>query len=159
MKKVMLLICFLVSSICGKPFLTEEEIRENIINTAAKLLGTPYRSGGSSENGFDCSGFVRFVMENNNIRISRSSKDQIDDGFAIPLEAVQPGDLLIFKGANKNASRPGHSGIVHHTDDNGIVHFIHSASSKGITIDNLKMDYYKNRFIEARNVITGALNK
>jgi cell wall-associated NlpC family hydrolase len=159
MKKALMLTGILIFAICGKPNFTEDELRENIINTAAKLLGTPYRSGGTSENGFDCSGFVRFVMENNNIKISRSSKEQVEDGFSIPVEAVLPGDLLIFKGANKNASKPGHSGIVHHVDKEGIIHFIHSASSKGITIDNLKMDYYKNRFIEARNVISWALTK
>jgi cell wall-associated NlpC family hydrolase len=157
-KGISLICIFLfISSYTG--FISEEELRESVVTTAAQLLGTPYRSGGSSENGFDCSGFVRHVMNSNNIKISRSSSEQIDDGFAIPVEAVAPGDILIFKGANKNAKRPGHSGIVHHIDKDGIVHFIHSASSKGITIDNLKMDYYRNRFIEARNVITAALLK
>jgi cell wall-associated NlpC family hydrolase len=159
MKKVLLLTGILLSFLCTTSFTNEEELRENIINTAAKLLGTPYRSGGTSDNGFDCSGFVRHVMESNNIKISRSSVEQIADGFKIPVQAAKPGDILIFKGANKNAKRAGHSGIVHHVDKDGIVHFIHSASSKGITIDNLDMDYYKNRFMEARDVINWSLTK
>jgi cell wall-associated NlpC family hydrolase len=98
-------------------------------------------------------------MDENSIKISRSSSSQIDDGFSVPIEAVKAGDILIFRGANKNASRAGHSGIVHHIDDEGTVHFIHSASSKGITIDNLKQDYYKARFIEARDVISWSITK
>lgn len=159
MKKVAILTSILFFFFCGKINITEDEIRENVIITAAKLLGSPYRSGGTEEKGFDCSGFVRHVMGENNISISRSSNSQIMDGFPVPVEAVRPGDILIFKGANKNANRPGHSGIVHHIDNEGTIHFIHSASSKGITIDNLKMDYYRNRFIEARDVITWAITK
>ena len=159
MKQSAILAGILFLFFCGKITLSETELRENVIVTAAKLLGSPYRSGGTQEGGFDCSGFVRHVMSENNIHISRSSTSQVEDGFSIPVEAVQPGDILIFKGANKKTNRPGHSGIVHHIDANGTVHFIHSASSKGITIDNLDMDYYKNRFIEARDVITPALLK
>jgi hypothetical protein len=142
---------------CGKLSISEDEVRENVITTAAQLLGSPYKSGGTQDSGFDCSGFVRFVMSQNNIKISRSSNSQVADGNHIAVETVKPGDILIFKGANKKAHKPGHSGIVHHVQ-NGIVYFIHSASSKGITIDNLDMQYYKERFIEARDVITPAIN-
>ncbi len=159
MRKVIILTGILLSFLCSTNLPNEDELRENVINTAAKLLGTPYRSGGSNDNGFDCSGFVRHVMESNNIKVSRSSVEQIEDGFGIPLEAAKPGDILIFKGANKNAKRAGHAAIVHHIDKSGVVHFIHSASSKGITIDNLNMDYYKARFMEARDIINWAFTK
>jgi cell wall-associated NlpC family hydrolase len=157
MKKVAILFIILFSYFCGNIPLTENELRENVVISAAKLLGSPYRSGGTKESGFDCSGFVRHVMSENNIFISRSSSTQITDGKEVKISEVKPGDILIFKGANRRAKRPGHSGLVHHIDENGVVHFIHSASSKGITIDNLSMGYYKNRFIEARDVISTAL--
>lgn len=133
--------------------ISETELRENIINTAAKLLGTPYRRGGRNDNGFDCSGFVQHVMTENKVKISRSSSSQIFDGFQVDVQSVQPGDVLIFSGSRKS-KHPGHAAIVHHIDEIGIIHFIHSASGKGITIDNLDQEYFKERFIAARNVIT-----
>jgi cell wall-associated NlpC family hydrolase len=154
MKGVTLLTGILILFLCGKASFTEEEIRVNVVNTAAKLLGSPYRSGGQKETGFDCSGFVKHVMTANKIKISRSSTTQISDGFFIPLSSVKPGDILLFKGANKNAARAGHSGIVHHISEEGIVYFIHSASSKGITIDDLNQSYYRSRFMEARDIIS-----
>lgn len=157
MKKVAILFIILITYFCGNIPLTENELRDNIVVTAARLLGSPYRTGGTKQSGFDCSGFVRHVMAENNIFISRSSSTQIMDGVKVPIQSVKPGDILIFKGSNRKTKRPGHSGIVHHIDENGIVHFIHSASSKGITIDNLAEGYYKKRFIEARDVISTAL--
>lgn len=156
MTKHFILALSFVLFFCGKLSLSEEDVRENVITTAAQLLGSPYRSGGTEDSGFDCSGFVRHVMGQNNIKISRSSNSQIADGNQVSIESVKPGDILIFKGANKKANRPGHSGIVHHVE-NGIVYFIHSASSKGITIDNLDMPYYRDRFIEARDVISPSI--
>lgn len=117
------------------------------------MLGTPYRRGGRTENGYDCSGFVQYVMNQNNIKVSRSSSTQIHDGIEISLETAQPGDILIFSGSKKS-KHPGHAAIVHHISENGIVYFIHSASGSGITIDNMSMDYYKKRFIKARDVIS-----
>ncbi|MBK8701087.1 MAG: C40 family peptidase [Saprospiraceae bacterium] len=157
MKRVAILTFILFLYFCGNIPLTESELRDNVITTAAKLLGSPYRTGGTKESGFDCSGFVRHVLSQNNIYISRSSITQVSDGVKVDLSEVKPGDILIFKGANRKARRPGHTGLVHHIDENGVIYFIHSASSKGITIDNLNMGYYKNRFITARDVISTSL--
>lgn len=157
MKKVAILFLILFTYFCGNIPLEESELRDNVVVTAAKLLGSPYRSGGTKESGFDCSGFVRHVMAQNNIFISRSSSTQVTDGVEVPISSVKPGDILIFKGSNRKGKRPGHAAIVHHVDETGVVYFIHSASSKGITIDNLSQGYYKNRFLEARDVISSAI--
>jgi cell wall-associated NlpC family hydrolase len=155
MRRIIPMFFLLIVLVSAKYNESELELREKVITTAAKLLGTPYRSGGTSENGFDCSGFVSHVLKENNIRVSRSSAEQIANGIHIPVSEVKPGDILIFKGASKNSSRPGHSGLVHHISPEGVVHFIHSSSSLGITIDNLDAKYYKDRFLEARDVISG----
>lgn len=156
MQKLGILILTILFFFNGNTPASEVELREQVIISAAKMLGTPYRRGGRTEKGYDCSGFVQYVMSQNNIKISRSSCTQINDGIEVPLEAVREGDILIFSGSKKS-KHPGHAAIVHHKDENGIVHFIHSASGKGITIDNMSMEYYKKRFISARDVISPAM--
>ena len=155
----LLLIAICCTHIFGTSLLTEEQMRGSIIATATQLLGSPYRAKGSSSKGFDCSGFVNFVLGAHNIKIARSSADIIHNGVEIPLTSVKPGDLLLFKGANKKSSRPGHSAIVHHIDNDGLIHFIHSSSSRGITIDDMDQAYYKNRFLQARDVVTSAVGE
>ena len=155
-KQLGLIILTILFFFNGNTPVNELELREQVVVSAAKMLGTPYRRGGKSENGYDCSGFVQSVLSQNNIKVSRSSCTQVYDGVEVPLESVRPGDILIFSGSKKS-KHPGHAALVHHVDENGTVYFIHSASGSGITIDNMNQDYYKKRFIKARDVISLAL--
>jgi len=154
MKKTILLFFVLFVYFCGNVPNTENELRNNVVMSATALLGIPYKKKGSKKRGYDCSSFVRHVMAENSIYVSRSSTTQITDGIKVSLKEVKPGDLLIFKGANKKSKKPGHTGIVYQIDEKGVIHFIHSASSSGVTINNLKENYYKSRFIQARDVIS-----
>lgn len=156
MKQISLFLLIFLFYFNGNTPVNEVELREQVVISAAKMLGTPYRRGGKSENGYDCSGFVQYVLNKNNIKISRSSCTQVFDGVEVPLETVRPGDVLIFSGSKKS-KHPGHAALVHHVDQNGVIYFIHSASGTGITIDNMNMEYYKKRFIKARDVISMAL--
>ena len=65
-----------------------------IVGLAYSLVGSPYRSGGNSPGGFDCSGFVQYVYAQNGIHVSRSSYTQAYDGYAVPYSEAQPGDIL-----------------------------------------------------------------
>lgn len=65
-----------------------------IVGLAYSLVGSPYRSGGNSPGGFDCSGFVQYVYAQNGIYVSRSSYTQAYDGYAVPYSEAQPGDIL-----------------------------------------------------------------
>lgn len=127
---------------------TDEALVEDIIEYAKKFLGTPYVYGGSTPSGFDCSGYVRYVMKNFGIELSRTSSSQSQHGTEIPLSEVRAGDLLFFKGRNISSSRIGHVAMVI-SNENDIIQFIHAAGNK-VKIDTFNDSrYYVPRFLKA----------
>lgn len=79
-----------------------------IVNTAKAYLGTPYLWGGTTPQGFDCSGFTQFVFAKNGVNIPRTSWGQYTDAQSVPRSALVPGDLVFF---NTYASGASHVGI------------------------------------------------
>ncbi|MFZ9028065.1 MAG: C40 family peptidase [Crocinitomicaceae bacterium] len=127
---------------------TDEALVEDIIEYAKKFLGTPYVYGGSTPSGFDCSGYVRYVMKNFGIELSRTSASQSEYGKEIPLSEVKAGDLLFFRGRNISSSRIGHVAMVI-SNENDIIQFIHAAGNK-VKIDTFNDSrYYVPRFLKA----------
>lgn len=126
--------------------------RELVLQNAEKYLGLRYRSKVEKAI-FDCSGFVKYILAKVDTRVTRSSVTQIHDGKRVKeVKDARPGDIIVFKGRNQHNNRPGHVGLVHHFQ-NDTLYFIHSSVSKGITIDHLYEPYYKNRFLQIRDVI------
>lgn len=80
----------------------------SISSVAYSLVGQPYRSGGNSLGGFDCSGLVQYVYAQMGISISRSSRTQINDGYAVSKDAMLPGDIIIW---SSNGYSPTHTSI------------------------------------------------
>jgi peptidoglycan DL-endopeptidase CwlO len=76
--------------------------RANVIAVAARYVGTPYRSGGTSPSGFDCSGYVQYVFAQVGISLPRTSSAQAGSAVRISQAEAQPGDLVY---------KPGHVGI------------------------------------------------
>lgn len=73
-----------------------------IVSLALQYVGTPYRSGGASPEGFDCSGFTSYIHAQFGIPVSRSSGSQAYGGVGVSLSDIQPGDIVCY---------PGHVGI------------------------------------------------
>lgn len=121
----------------------------SIIDTAKKYIGTPYRYGGTTSNGFDCSGFVQFVYSQHAITVPRTSWEQANVGTKVGKEDLKIGDLVVFSGTTSSRSGPSHTGIYI-----GDGNFIHSSSSrsKGVIISNLNSGYYNERFSYGRRV-------
>lgn len=127
---------------------TDETLVEDIIEYAKKFLGTPYVYGGSTPSGFDCSGYVRYVMKNFGIELSRTSASQSEHGTEIPLSEARAGDLLFFRGRNISSSRIGHVAMVI-SNENDIIQFIHAAGNR-VKIDSFNDSrYYVPRFLKA----------
>ena len=83
-----------------------------IAATAEQYLGVPYVWGGSSPQGFDCSGLVQYVYGQFGINLPRTTVDQANAGTAIPdISQALPGDLVFFPGADGTPTAPGHVGI------------------------------------------------
>lgn len=80
----------------------------SVLTTAAKYLGVPYRYGGSTPAGFDCSGFVQYVLGSVGLSVPRTSEDQARVGLPITASQAAPGDLVFF---SDNGSDWSHVGI------------------------------------------------
>ena len=126
------------------------------VRTAGRYVGTRYRwGGGSPADGFDCSGFVRFVFAQHGIEMPRISREQARMGRAMPttLEGLAPGDLLFFA---QRSSAIDHVAI--YAGDGRIVHA--SRSGHGVRYDELTGDrgrWYAQRLVAVRRVLDGSL--
>ena len=124
------------------------DIRQSLVKTAMSLEGTPYRYGGMSEKGFDCSGFVRTVFMRNNIVLPHSSLAQYRESTLVSLEEARPGDLIFFDVRGKGIS---HVGIYL-----GERRFIHAATKIGkVCISSIDEPYWKTRFFAVTRKIPG----
>lgn len=110
------------------------------------LLGTHYRYGGQTDNGFDCSGLVRRVYwDFNRTNLPRTVSGMYASGRRIPESDVQTGDLVFF---NTSGRGPSHVGIYLWDDI-----FLHASASEGVTLSDLQDDYWSRRLIGARRVL------
>jgi len=80
---------------------------ESIRLSAMVFYGTPYRFGGSSTRGFDCSAFVQKVFKANGINLPRDSRSQARYGYRVSLKELKPGDLLFFRTYKSDVSHVG----------------------------------------------------
>ena len=91
----------------------------SIIAEAKKFVGTPYVWGGSSPNGFDCSGFTQYVYRKFGIELPRVSYQQANGGTRISLDDLQPGDLVAWDNSSRN-NGADHIGI--YLGDGKVIH-------------------------------------
>jgi cell wall-associated NlpC family hydrolase len=122
-----------------------ESLRKNIIQTASRFIGTPYRWGGESvQNGFDCSGLTMTVYRLNGLDLPRNSRAQFRAGTPIQRAELQVGDLVFF--ATTGKGRVSHVGLY-----SGGGRFIHAPGpGKRIRISSLSSRYFDRRFLGAR---------
>lgn len=133
---------------------------DSLIRFSHTYLGTPYRHGGRTERGFDCSGFVKHVYGKFGLELPPSSRTQALVGEPVPLENVRKGDLIFFKGRNPRSKQIGHVGIVVDVEpETKDILFIHSASHGGLRLDWLNQkDYYRKRFVSTRRPFSETAN-
>ncbi|TPG78651.1 C40 family peptidase [Pseudomonas mandelii] len=129
-------------------------LADSILERGMSLIGTRYRFGGTSEAGFDCSGFIGYLFrEEAGLNLPRSTREMINvDAPLVSRSKLEPGDLLFFA-TNGRRGRVSHAGI--YLGDN---QFIHSSSRKsgGVRIDNLGDSYWSKTFIEAKRALAMA---
>ncbi|PTU02138.1 peptidase P60 [Pseudomonas sp. HMWF031] len=131
-------------------------LADSILERGMSLIGTRYRFGGTSEAGFDCSGFIGYLFrEEAGMNLPRSTREMINvDAPLVARSKLEPGDLLFFA-TNGRRGRVSHAGI--YLGDN---QFIHSSSRKsgGVRIDSLGDSYWSKTFIEAKRALAMAPN-
>jgi len=130
----------------------ESQLRNDIAAYAHQHIGTRYTYAGKNPQGFDCSGFVFFVMNKYGISLPGSSRTQEKYGKSVTTASSQPGDLIFFR-RDKNGE-VFHVAIVYSNDENGL-QVVHSTSSRGVVLDNISNNsYWKPKISTARRVIS-----
>ena len=121
--------------------------RGDIVEVAKSYIGTPYKSGGITRQGLDCSGLVLTIYRKFNIQLPRTSFNQSKFGQPIPRSSLQPADLVFFKTSRYETA--SHVGIYI-----GQGRFIHASTrSRQVQVDKLDDDYFESRFVAARRVV------
>ncbi len=125
-------------------------MKEKMLMEIIKYLNTPYKYGGNSANGIDCSAFTQTVYRNVlSLDINRSARDQYREGTEIDnREDLKFGDLIFFN--TRRRVKPGHVGI--YIGDNL---FAHASSRNGVIVSSLDQDYYSARFMGGRRIEDG----
>ncbi|KNB62326.1 MULTISPECIES: C40 family peptidase [Chryseobacterium] len=123
---------------------------DNILTEAQTYLGTPYRYGGTTRSGIDCSAFVLSVFgAAAGLTLPRVAASQSQEGEKVEKENLQKGDLIFFS----HGRRISHVGIVEEVTEEGEIKFIHAATSKGVMISSLNDSYWGPKFRFAKRVI------
>jgi cell wall-associated NlpC family hydrolase len=144
------LIAILCLSSCAtqKGKSTRDRQVETIIKTARSFTGTPYKWGGTTRSGMDCSGLLCTSFSSVNYTLPRTSDAQSEVGQKVKIGNLQPGDLVFFA-TGKRRRKITHVGMVTEVR-RGEVRFIHSSSSMGVIESSLSSEYYAKRFIMGR---------
>jgi len=131
-----------------KPWRNNDE-RYMLVKVAKGFMGAPYKYGGESVRGLDCSAFVKKIYDIFDVQLPRSAREQFKVGYKITKDQLAVGDLVFFK-TKRYVKYPTHVGI-YIGDDN----FIHSSSNRnklGVKVDALSSDFYSKTFIGATRV-------
>ncbi|MGZ8461163.1 MAG: C40 family peptidase [Candidatus Deferrimicrobiaceae bacterium] len=123
-----------------------ESVKERLLRVARGMLAVPYRFGGTTLWGLDCSGFVQKAFAFLDLDLPRSAREQFKEGVKVAKMDLSPGDLVFFR---TYASYPSHVGI--YLGDNRFVHA--SSREKQVTVDSLDAPYYVKRYIGAKRLL------
>lgn len=116
-----------------------------VLKEAERYLGTPYKYGGTSRQGIDCSGLLWNSYKTVNIDLPRRSSEQARIGVSLRQREIKPGDAVFF---NTSGSGISHAGIVQRVKSDEIF-FIHSSTSRGVIVSSLNENYWNRRFVKA----------
>jgi len=120
------------------------EERSLLVRVVKTFLGVPYKLGGSTLKGIDCSAFVRKIYEVFNIQLPRTTREQFSIGKKVQKNQLEEGDLVFFRERGNRA----HVGI--YVGENQFVHA--SSYSREVKIDYLDTPYYSKRFLRGVRV-------
>lgn len=142
----LLLVVILACSIIPTKGKAASYSGNDVVNIANQYLGVPYKFGGNTPEGFDCSGYLIYVFNQVGISLPRTSEDQYNKaGISVDRNDLQVGDLVFFSGTYK----PGisHAGI--YVGENNFI----SATNSGVMVASLDNTYWKPKYTGAKRVL------
>lgn len=121
------------------------EKRRDLVLEALGQVGRPYRYGGTTPDGFDCSGLTQYVYRQIGIQLPRSSRDQHGAGRTIKLSQAEPGDLLFYSFTGRGIDH-----VAIYLGDDQAVHA--PASGRAVIVASVHLPYWQARFVDAVRV-------
>jgi len=120
-------------------------IKQALFNEYKKWKGTPYKYGGDTFSGIDCSAFIQTVYKDAfGIKIPRTTKQQAKIGYKVNRYNSKSGDLIFFKTGYDTR----HTGIIIEKD-----RFMHTSTKIGVTISSIYNPYWKNRYWKIKRIL------
>jgi len=132
------------------------DIYKNIIQAGEVLVGSPYRSGGVSPSGFDCSGFVTYLYIKYIPDLPRVSRNMAGFGLPVKRASIIPGDLIFFA---TGASSANITHVAIYIGQNSILHSISNGPNRGVTITSLSARYWNKRYFSAVRVLENTVSE
>lgn len=121
---------------------SSRELGTMVADYALTMRGVPYRYGGATTSGFDCSGLVFFTHRHFGLNVPRTSRAQADKAEPVKRRKLERGDLVFFRIASRHVNHVG----IYIGDDR----FVHApGNGKPVTINSLEDEYYDKRFESA----------
>lgn len=122
---------------------------DTLLCIAKKYIGTPYKMGGTSYEGMDCSGLLVTIFKEMGYKLPHNSSELAKNGILIPkIEQLTEGDLLFFHTEWENKSLINHTGLYL-----GKGYFIHASTSQGTIISKINSATYRSTFICASRIL------
>ncbi len=124
---------------------------DRVIAEGRRYIGTPYRYGGMSKSGIDCSGLIYNCYKTIDVNLPRTAKDQSKIGSSKTWDSIRPGDIVYFKFKQKG-EKWYHAGMITHAEKDDI-RFVHASTRSGVIESSLLDSYYMNNVKKFRRVI------
>lgn len=147
MKKQGILVILLLFSVT---VVSSIDIQKEIIEKGSRLVGTPYRYGGTTPSGFDCSGLVNYLYKSHIPSLPRTASDMSDSGISVPLSEIYMGDL-VFYATGANPDEITHVGI--YIGQNTLIQSVSAGPERGVILTDLDENYWKNRFKWVKRIL------
>lgn len=125
-----------------------------IIHTAAQLVGTPYRFGGTTPSGFDCSGLLHYLYSGVVRNFPRTSRDQARTGIPVGRAELRPGDL-VFYATGSSPTKITHAAL--YVGDNAVIQALSAGPQTGVVVTDMDERYWRNRYVTSRRVLADSL--